>query len=122
GVYRSWADRCCTGEAADVVVVVPLEGTIAGFSAFRAVSDSEGQLVLGAVAPWANGRGLYGQMTLSGAGWCRRRELQTLFAITQPDNPASQRTWAPLGMKPAAAAYPFHRWFARGNRDAGPRI
>lgn len=115
-VYRSWADRCCTGEAADVVVVVPLEGTIAGFSAFRAVSDGEGQLVLGAVASWANGRGLYGQMTLSGAGWCRQRELQTLLAITQLGNLASQRTWAGLGMKPAAAAYTFHRWFDRDGR------
>lgn len=110
-VYRSWADRCCTGDAADVVVVAVLDGAIGGFSAFRAVSESEGQLVLGAVAPWANGRGLYGQMTLDGAGWCRRRELQTLLAITQLGNLASQRTWAALGMKPSATAYTFHRWF-----------
>lgn len=109
--YRSWADRCCSGEAADVVVVAELWGQVAGFSAFRAVSGTEGQLVLGAVADWARGHGLYGQMTLAGAAWCRGRGLRTLLAITQLGNLPAQRTWANLGMKPVAAAYTFHRWW-----------
>jgi RimJ/RimL family protein N-acetyltransferase len=110
-VYPSWASRCCAGDTADIVLVVEVEGRVAGFSAFRAISDAEGQLVLGAVAPWANGRGLYGQMTLAGAAWCRERGLERLLAVTELGNLPSQRTWANLGMKPSASTYTFHRWF-----------
>ena len=67
-------------------------------------------------SPWANGRGLYGQMTLAGALWCREQGLETLLAITQFGNLPSQRTWANLGMKPTASAYTFHRWFQAGGQ------
>ena len=109
-VYPSWAGRCCSGEAADHVVVAEVEGTVVGFSAFARAGPGEGRLVLGAVAPEARGGRLYRAMALHGRDWCEREGLGRLSAITQTVNIAAQQSWIGAGMLPDSVWYTFHGW------------
>ncbi len=109
-VYPSWATRCCSGEAADHVVVAEVDGRVAGFSAFAKVGTDEGRLVLGAVLPEARGQRLYGAMADYGLDWCQRQGLRRMSAVTQTTNFAAQLSWIRAGMLPQDAWYTFHGW------------
>ncbi len=109
-VYASWAERCCRGEAADSVLVVELEGRLAGFSAFGMVADGEARLQLGAVAGWARGHQLYTDMALAGMSWAHDAGARTMSAITQTTNLAAQHSWLRAGMTPRDYWYTFHGW------------
>jgi GNAT superfamily N-acetyltransferase len=108
--YADWAERCASGTAADVVLVVA-EPHVKGFAAF-ARRGHEAQLVLGCVAPAEAGRGLYAELTRAGIRWAREIGASSFFAITQLANTAAQRSWAHTGLLPSGGAYTFHRWFA----------
>lgn len=111
--YASWARRCCkSSEAADVVLVTPVDGRIAGFVAIQVRLPDLGQLVLGAVAPNAQGRGLYGALAVGGMEWCRARGVQRFVSSTQINNFAAQKSWVGVGMTLTRAVYTFHKWFA----------
>ncbi|HKF18714.1 MAG TPA: GNAT family N-acetyltransferase [Candidatus Dormibacteraeota bacterium] len=110
-VYPSWASRCCSGEAADHVVVAEVDGRVAGFSAFQRLNEAEARLQLGAVAPWARGHQLYTTLTFAGMAWCGEQRLSRMSAITQTTNLAAQQSWIRSGMMPVDAWYTFHRWF-----------
>ena len=109
-VYASWAERCCRGEAADTVLVVELEGRLAGFSAFGMVADGEARLQLGAVASWARGHQLYTEMALAGMSWARDAGALAMSAITQTTNLSAQHSWLRAGMTPQDYWYTFHGW------------
>ena len=109
-VYASWAERCCSGEAADTVIVVELEGRLAGFSAFEVVADREARLQLGAVAGWARGRQLYTEMALAGMSWARDAGALEMSAITQMTNLPAQHSWLRAGMTPRDYWYTLHGW------------
>lgn len=110
-VYPSWAGRCCSGEAADHVVVAEVDGRVAGFGAFQRLDEAEARLQLGAVAPWARGHRLYTTLTFAGMAWCREQGLSRMSAITQTTNLAAQQSWIRSGMLPVDVWYTFHRWF-----------
>jgi hypothetical protein len=109
-VYASWAERCCTGDAADTVLVAELDGRPAGFSAFGMVADGEARLLLGAVADWARGQQLYTEFALAGMAWARDAEAREISAITQLTNLPAQRSWLRAGMVPQDSWYTFHGW------------
>lgn len=110
--YVSWARRCCSGEAAEVVYVVERQGRIAAFSAFRLSDPDVGELVLGAVLPQHRGQGLYQELTRTGMDWARRCGARRFQAATHLSNIGAQRAWSRLGMSPIEAAYTLHKWFA----------
>lgn len=109
-VYPSWAERCCSGIAAERVVVAEVHGQVVGFSAFARAGEGEGRLVLGAVVPEARGQRLYAAMAMYGRAWCQRVALARLTAITQTSNFAAQQSWIRAGMLPRDASYTFHGW------------
>lgn len=111
-VYQSWAERCCSGEAAEHVVVAEADGRVVGFSAFAAPSPAEGRLVLGAVLPSARGGRLYSAMAAYGLDWLSRQGVGRMSAITQVPNLAAQRSWVAAGMLPEATSYTFHGWLS----------
>lgn len=109
-VYPSWAERCCRGDAADTVLVVDLQGRLAGFSAFGILADREARLQLGAVADWARGHQLYTEMALAGMAWAREAGAVSMTAVTQTTNLAAQHSWLRAGMTPRDFWYTFHGW------------
>lgn len=108
--YASWAERCCRGDAADTVLVIELEGRIAGFSAFGMVANGEARLQLGAVARWARGHQLYTELALAGMQWARDAGATEMSAITQTTNLPAQLSWLRAGMTPRDYWYTFHGW------------
>jgi ribosomal protein S18 acetylase RimI-like enzyme len=109
--YVSWARRCMSGEAADVVLVAEDNGRVAGFAAIRTVSPHLGDLVLGAVAPEARGRGIYRMLALAGMDWCQNRGAKHMMTSTHISNFAAQRAWIRAGMSLVRASHTFHKWF-----------
>ncbi len=109
-VYASWARRCCAGAAADRTFIAELDGSPSGFGAFRCNAD-EGEMVLGAVSPWARGHGVYRVITLAGMEWCHRQGARRMHAATTVTNTAAQRAWLRAGMLPDSVSYTFHKWF-----------
>lgn len=109
--YVSWAVRCGDGAAADAVLVVPLDGELAGFAALRLADSSQAELVLGAVHPDFRGRGLYRELTLAGFDWARAHGAERFTAVTHLTNLPAQRSWIRAGMMPVDCWHTFHRWF-----------
>jgi GNAT superfamily N-acetyltransferase len=73
---------------------------------------SEGEGVLNAVAPAAQGRGLYRALLLEALRWCEGRGATRMVISTQLTNLGVQRVWCLLGFVPSHAFYTFHCWFA----------
>jgi ribosomal protein S18 acetylase RimI-like enzyme len=109
--YVDWTRRCMSGEAADAVLVVEDNGLVAGFAALRMVSPELGDLVLGAVAPAARGRGFYRMLALAGMEWCQKNGAKQMTTSTHISNFAAQKAWTRAGMSLIRAAHTFHKWF-----------
>jgi GNAT superfamily N-acetyltransferase len=111
-IYPSWALRSCVSrDVADDVLVAELNGVLAGFATLRLNSPAEGEGVLFAVAPSAQGRGIYRSFMVHGMEWCRARDAQRMVVSTQIVNAAVQKVWTRLGFEFSYASYTFHKWF-----------
>lgn len=110
-VYTSWAEKSCSREMADEVLVADLKGSVAGFATLRMDSSEEGEGVLFGVAPTAQGRGIYRSLMIRGMEWCAARGAARMVVSTQITNTAVQKVWARLGFELSHANYTFHRWF-----------
>lgn len=110
--YASWAYRSCVSrEVADDVLVAELDGRLAGFHTLRRNSASEAEWVLGGVAPWARGRGVYSSIMRTGLRWGVTHGFDRMIISTAITNMVAQRVWAGLGFRPTHAFYTFHKWF-----------
>jgi len=109
-VYRSWARRSCTREAADEVFVGVENDTVVGFATLRMNDPDEGEGVLFGVAPQAQGRGLYQSMMVRGMEWCRGQGAAQMVVSTQVTNVAVQKVWVRLGFEPYRSYHTLHRW------------
>jgi GNAT superfamily N-acetyltransferase len=110
-IYPSWALRSCVSrDVADDVLVAELDGVLAGFATMRLNSPEEGEGVLFAVAPSAQGRGIYRSFMVHGTEWCRARHAKRMVVSTQIVNAAVQKVWTRLGFEFSHASYTFHKW------------
>lgn len=115
--YVEWAVNTCidpTESAAMLVAdVAAPDGapTLGGFGTVRLNSPKEGEGVLFAVAPFAQGRGIYRNLLLHSAAWCQQHGASTLLYSTQVTNHAAQTMMARLGFAFQHAYYTFHLWF-----------
>lgn len=110
--YVSWAVRSCTSrEVADEVLVAELDGTVAGFATLRMNSPEEGEGVLFAIAPEAQGHGIYRLFMVSGMHWCAEQGAERMVVSTQITNIAVQKVWCRVGFEPSYSFYTFHKWF-----------
>ncbi len=110
--YASWAYRSCTlGEVADQVLIAERDGSLAGFITLKMNTPEEGQMVLNAVHPGAQGSGVYSALVSSAKEWCFQRGAKRVTTSTQLPNRAVQKVWARQGFWLAHAAYTFHKWF-----------
>jgi ribosomal protein S18 acetylase RimI-like enzyme len=77
----------------------------------RADQDRSAEIVLNAVAPRAQGRGLYGWLVKDALADCARYTEREIRASTQLQNVAPQKVWVRNGFEPQEAYYTFHFWF-----------
>jgi GNAT superfamily N-acetyltransferase len=110
--YESWAYRSCTSRDVAQEVLVADDGEIAGFATLRLNDPAEGEGVLFAVAPRAQGAGIYRAFMTEGMRWCRSQGAKRMVVSTQINNLAVQKVWSRLGFEPARSYYTFHLWFA----------
>jgi L-amino acid N-acyltransferase YncA len=108
--YVSWARRCMSGELAEHVVVAELDGEVVGFQAHSNPRPGAGRLLLVAVAPAAQGRGVYHGLASHAMRWSRERGLSELIAVAHQGNLGSHRVFIKLGLRPVEALCTFHGW------------
>jgi GNAT superfamily N-acetyltransferase len=112
--YQSWAQRSCLSREVAGEVLVADDGQVAGFATLRMNDPDEGEGVLFAVAPRAQGSGVYRGFMVEGVRWCRSQGAKRMIVSTQITNLAVQRVWTRLGFEPAYSCYTFHLWFPSG--------
>lgn len=81
------------------------------FATLRLNSQEEGEGVLFAVHPEAQGRGIYRALILEGMRWCMQQKVASMVVSTQITNIAVQKVWVRAGFEPSHAYYTFHVWF-----------
>lgn len=111
--YQSWAHRSCLSKADSEEMLVADDGRLAGFATLRMNDPDEGEGVLFAVAPRAQGAGLYRALMVGGMRWCREQRARDMVVSTQITNLAVQKVWTRLGFEPSRSYYTFHLWFDR---------
>ena len=110
--YRSWAMRSVTTPGvADAVLVADEGERLLGFATLRLNTPAEGEGVLFAVAPEAQGRGIYRQFMMQAMSWVADQGAASMVVSTQLTNLAVQKVWVRLGFEPSRSYYTFHKWF-----------
>jgi len=112
--YVSWAFRSCVSkDVADDVLVADPDDSIVGFATLRLNTPEEGEGVLFAIAPRAQGRGIYRSFMIHGMQWLKSKGAARMVVSTQITNIAVQKVWARVGFEPDKSYYTFHKWFDR---------
>jgi GNAT superfamily N-acetyltransferase len=111
-VYASWAERSVLDAAvADEVLIAEVDGTIVGFLTLRRNSAEQAEVVLNAVTPSAQGRGIYRSLVVRALRWAHDAGADEVIVSTQLQNVAAQKVWVRVGFEPAYGVLTFHRWF-----------
>lgn len=110
---KDWAMRSLFDPSLSTAVLLPIvDGRIVGFATMRQNDQNVGEGVLFAVAPEAQGKGVYTDLIAAGAQWCRNLELSEMIVSTQINNYAVQRAWARHGFRHNRSLFTFHKWFS----------
>jgi GNAT superfamily N-acetyltransferase len=110
--YVQWAQHLGASRSEDgEVFVAEHQGEIVGFAAVRLNSPLEGDGVLFALHPRAEGLGIYHSFMVHAMHWCRTRGARRMIISTQITNVAVQKAWTQLGFEPSYSYYTFHKWF-----------
>lgn len=110
--YVEWAERSiAAADSRDPAFVVLHERQIRGFLTLRFNSPEEAEIVLNAVHPEFQRRGLYGALLR-----CALREAElpgrrSVIVSTQLINIAMQRVWVRHAFVPDRSLYTLHKWF-----------
>lgn len=113
--YVEWFERS-TRAAERSVLVAEWQAAPAGFLTLRrATAAAPACIELNAVAPAAQGNGLYDSLVKAALADCRAHQEQVVEVSTQLANVAPQKVWVRNGFEPKAAHYTFHYW-PSGNR------
>lgn len=120
-VYVSWAENSLTLRSpSDNVMVAEQNGAILGFITVRLNGAAESEVVLNALTPKAQGRGVNRLLFLHAIEWSRKKGASRLLVSTQISNVRAQRVWARLGMEPNSALYTLHQWFNKSDHQRLP--
>lgn len=111
--YSSWAERSCTRQAADEVLVAEDQGKVVGFATLRLNSPEEGEGLLFAVAPEYQRHGVCRALMIQSLEWCGSQGANRMVISTQITNVAMQKVWCRVGFEPSSSYYTFHKWFDR---------
>jgi RimJ/RimL family protein N-acetyltransferase len=116
-VYAEWIKNSFSGQLADHIIVAELDGRPAGYTTLKLEGNHDGLsnirtagLILSAMAPWAEGRGLYTSMINAGLKWFAAQGIEVSHLGTQVNNYPVQRAWARLGFRLAKSGPSMHLW------------
>ena len=110
--YASWAYRSCMQkDLADQVLVAEQDGALKGFVVLKMHRPDEGQLVLNAVHPEAQGSGVYSALVSATKEWCFYQGAKHITTSTHLPNIAVQKVWTRHGFWLTHADCTFHKWF-----------
>ena len=113
-VYADWAYRACLDRAqrggGRDVLVGETSGRIAGFLVLERGRSAEAEIVLNAVEPSQQRRGLYRDLLIAALRRAADSGVRLLTVSTQLGNIAPQRAWLSVGFSPQRAEHTFHVW------------
>lgn len=111
--YVEWAETSTKRvSSAAPVLLANVAGTVAGFITLRRNSDLEFEIVLSAVDPNHQSKGLYSALFSKSLSISRDAGADRCTTSTQVNNYAVQRVWSRLGFFPSQGYYTFHKWYA----------
>lgn len=113
-VYADWAyNSCVDAQYADTVLLAQEEDNVAilAFITLKARSADLLEIVLNAVDPAHQGRGLYARLVAEAKRWAVAKGFSRLTVSTQLPNIAVQKVWCRQGFEPSQSLYTLHRWF-----------
>jgi ribosomal protein S18 acetylase RimI-like enzyme len=109
--YADWARRSVIDDGvADRVWVVEDDGVVAGFLVLRLNDAHESEIMLNAVDPKHQRRGLYARLIEAALAESSALGIRRCTVSTQLVNRPVQRVWVRLGFVPWAAGHTFHAW------------
>jgi ribosomal protein S18 acetylase RimI-like enzyme len=112
--YVDWARRSVNR---DRVLVIEDEQVVAGFVTMRDDDARSAEIMLNAIHPDHQRRGLYAALVGASLVASQDAGARRCFVSTQLWNTAVQRVWVRLGFEPATALHTFHLWLDGGGAD-----
>ena len=110
--YIDWANKACsTRDDVHEVLVALRKNEIVAFAALRMNEPQQGECILNAVCPSAQGLGIYQALITAGMHWCAGFHAREMIISTQIINIAVQKVWVRLSFEPRNYVYTFHKWF-----------
>jgi hypothetical protein len=117
-LYARWLHNSCTGEAADYISVLEVDGEVVGYATLRYLDDQAGlcnvhmgQFLLGAIEPrYRQAGGVYDDLLRSLLVWLVDRHADLAFVGTQTNNAAAQCGMARMGWRPVCGGLSLHFW------------
>jgi len=118
-LYRQWMLNSISTDLADHIAVIEVEGQVSGYASLKYLGDMKGlcnlrlaQLLLGAVVPSLQHRGLVTQALIYNLNWLKDK-TDVVHVGTMVNNIAPQIAWLKLGFRPALAGPSMHLWLDR---------
>lgn len=110
--YVEWAETSTINVSYNTPVLVgEVDTKIVCFLTMRRNSVSENEVVLNAVDPEYQGRGLYSALLRKSLSHSAEVGASQVITSTQINNYAVQRVWCRHGFSPYRGIYTFHKWF-----------
>lgn len=110
-VYIDWAKTSVVSSDVDLpVLVAETEGQLVGFLAAKRLDNETGDIVLNAVHPDWQGRGIYGVLLDHGLKLLLAAGCREVVTSTQLNNIAVQRAWGKRGLRMQKSFYTLHKW------------
>ena len=114
--YASWARRSVTEDAATAALVAVDGPQVLGFATLQAHENGNSEVLLNAVLPHEQGRGIYSALVRGALVWAKTRGDHRMIISTQVNNVAVQRVWARNGYEPFESFFTFHWWAHAASR------
>lgn len=109
--YADWAYRSCVDRnVANEVLVAEDEGGTCGFLTLRERDPDTDEIVLNAVAPASQERGIYRALLSAALDRSSKRRQQRVVTSTQKVNVIVQHIWRSVGFEPIRSEHTYHLW------------
>lgn len=110
--YVEWAQNSIKACSPQSPAYVAAEGNnIHGFLTVRLNSNLEAEIVLNAVHPNMQDKGIYSRLLASSMSALKATHHERILISTQVNNVAVQRAWGRQGLRMARSYYTLHKWF-----------
>ena len=117
GLYETWIEKSCTGDA-DAVLVAELDERPVAYATCHRRATGRGQIGLFAVARESQGKGVGACLLGQALGWFSGQGLGEATVVTQGRATAAQRLYQRGGFLTRSVELWYHRWSAPAGSEA----